>query len=293
MKNFLFIFLIIIGGFAQARNLIGALNTPMTLPEAKSEAPQPAASCFTINTLGFQIPTFASRSEIFKTLKIKNLLSQDVTTPNLQVLKDAFMQSTSVYKNNFDVDSNSSPVLVQSRARLLGAVGYNEKRLDQSMKAELTNLATIDPRWKAALQKLTCVSQNCKSAYEVMIAYDKLIAGGKNFKKDLEAALLEQESEQVTVDEMLGGKIIPSERARLRLFSALLSQLGIASETRWNCSKTATGVQFSARLEVIIGKDTWSSDTALLSDYSQKSSQLCFSSLEKLSEQCGKKGVSL
>lgn len=277
---------------ASARALIGALNTPISFVDSKADMPAPQNKCSTFNSFGFQNPSFSSRSEIFKILKIRNIASQELSTERLQVLKNQFMQATSVYRNSFDLDSSSTPVLIQTRARLLGAIGYNEKRLDQSMKAELLKQATEDPRWKAALQKLSCVLLNCKSSLDLAIPYENLIVG-KNFKKDLETALLEQESEQITVDEMLGGMIIPTERARLRIFSALLSQLDIPSETRWSCSKTPTGIQFSARLEVTVGKDTWASDTALASDYVQKAAQLCFSSLEKLSEQCGKKGASL
>ena len=88
MKTFLLTFLVLVAGVAQARNLIGALNSPLAASEAKAELPKADTSCPTINTLGFQIPAFASRSEIFKTLKIKNVLTQEVTTANLQVLKD-------------------------------------------------------------------------------------------------------------------------------------------------------------------------------------------------------------
>ena len=274
-------------GQTQARALLGTLNTPV-VPTAAT--PTEAVNCSALNSLGFMNPSFLSRSETFKILKIKPLLTQEVSTANLQILKDSFMQATSVFKNNFEIELDSPASLIQTRARLLSSVGYNEKHLE---KIDLLKLTNDDPRWKGALQKLSCNLQSCKSLSDATITIDAVVSS-KTYKKDLESALLEQASESISVDEMLGGRVIPSERARLRLFSALLTQIGIQNETRWTCNKTANVPRFTSRVEVSLGKDTWASDTALSSDYEQKSAQICFSSLVKLSEKCSvKKGASL
>ncbi len=276
---------------ADGRALLGALNSPIKATEV---APTGFGSCSTVNSLGALNAQFQSRNETFKILKLKPLSSQEVTLSSLQNLKDAFMQATSVFKNNFDLELDSPASLIQTRSRLLANLGYNEKTLEQTApKTLLQKFANDDLRWKAALQKVSCSIQNCKVGTELAIAFDAILAS-KSFRKDIESALLEQASESLSVDEMLGGRIIPNERARLRLFSALLNQIGIQNETRWNCNKTSGSLHFSSRLEVAIGKDIWASDTALSSDYTQKSSQICFSSLAKLNEICSaKKGASL
>ncbi len=289
MKPFILIMISLILAHTQAsaRALLGALNTPVAI-STTSQAP--SANCSCLNSFGFLNPLFLSRSETFKILKIKPLGNQEISNTSLQSLKDSFMQATSVFKNNFDVDLESSAALVQIRNRLLTSVGYNEKHIE---KADLTKMASEDLRWKSALQKISCNLQSCKSPSDAVINYDILLLS-KTFKKDLESALLDQTSESITVDEMLSALVVPNERARLRLFSALLTQVGIPNETRWSCSKTAGEVHFTSRVEVALGKDTWASDTALSSDYTQKSSQICFSSLAKLNELCSaKKGAPL
>lgn len=272
----------------QARGLVGTLNSPISLPEAVIVA---RPYCNTLNSFGVMNSAFLSRSETFKTLKMKPISPQEVSASSLQALKDSFMQATSVFKNNFELELDSPESLIQTRGRLLASVGYNDKIFGANLKAELQKRSNEDLRWKSALQKLSCALQTCKAQNEVSIVLDTLTLT-KNFRKELESALLEQAGESVSVDEMLGGRVIPNERARLRLFSALLNQLGIQNETRWSCNKVDGKLQFSSRLEVPIGKDIWASDTALSSDYTQKSSQICFSSLAKLTELCStKKGA--
>ncbi len=274
-----------------ARALMGALKSPVSISAVVT--PPPSTHCIALNSFGVLNSTFVSRVETFKALKIKPLPTAEMSISSLQLLKDAFMQATSLFKNNFDLDLESSPILIQTRTRLLAAVGYSEKLSDQKLKADLQKMSSLDLRWMGALQKMTCNLQTCKSQSDVTIAYEALIAS-KSFRKDIETALLEQAGEAISVDEMLGGRVIPSERARLRLFSALLNQMGVQNETRWGCSKSSGVFHFSSRLEVAIGTDLWASDTALASDYSQKAPRMCFSSLAQLTEMClAKKGALL
>jgi len=282
----------LLNAFSSDKNLLAnAKASPPTTNQATSQF------CPTLNDFGYVYPQYAAGHEILKLLQIKFTSGQSLSTTLLQSLNDQFQTAMSHFRTSFAVDLKPDQKsdlkltrqLLEVKNRLLSVVGYTEKLTDasnaNSIKDELAKRVDEDPRWKSALKKLFCAVETCAPEKPVSISYDKLLAN-KEFKRNLEDALIEEVSDSLSVDEMLYAQVIPNDRARTRLLSALFKKLKIDSQSAWSCQKTSSGFDFVTRVEVQYKNLSWASDTKPAGTYTQKSSQICFSSYTKIIDLC-------
>ena len=146
----------------------------------------------------------------------------------------AFREATKDFRTTLDAEETDD--LKSTRARLLNSVGWVPVQTwDLVKKTEIK-----DPRVRGASRRLVCdlvesrVSRaECDGALGLLNESERAV-----YLRRIESAVVEYMSEGITVDEMVRGKVIPTEGARARLLVALMERHGLNHSLIFAAPKT-------------------------------------------------------
>lgn len=212
--------------------VIGAVGTPVRAAQSfdhcpsckKLEVAAPAAAPYCPNLTSWEDTKifFKKWDESFP-----NQWAMKKLNPHQQFAKflTVFKEQTKDFRSSLMADETDD--LRTTRERLLASVGW----VPVQTWEQVAKVVTSDKRIAGAAQNLVCElaesrlpRAKCDGDSDILKAAEHDI-----FVRRFEAAVVEYLAEGITVDEMIRGRVIPTEGARARLIVTLMNRHGLSN----------------------------------------------------------------